>query len=169
MTMTVDLNPVETLLAIAEIATALAGFSGVVVVFGSRSQGSWHAGDRMRLSFLLEASLAAGGFALLTLLLLNTTGDEGLAWTAAGAIWVLYTVYSLASSRRRIRRNLESHDDVDRVANRLVTGLFVILMVLQVANALLWQAFAPLLAALILNLAGAAMQFTRLIRSAFHD
>ena len=90
MTMTVDLNPVETLLAIAEIATALAGFSGVVVVFGSRSQGSWQAGDRMRLGFLLEASLAAGGFALLTLLLLNTTGDEGLAWTAAGAIWALY-------------------------------------------------------------------------------
>lgn len=167
--MTVDLNPVETLLAIAEIATALAGFSGVVVVFGSRSQGSWQAGDRMRLSFLLEASLAAGGFALLTLLLLNTTSDEGLAWTTTGAIWVLYMVYSLASSHQRIRRNLESHDDVDRVANRLVTGLFVILMVLQVANALLWQAFAPLLAALTLNLAGAAMQFTRLIRSAFHD
>lgn len=34
----------EVLTGLAEIAVALAGFTGVVVVFGSRSEGSWHAG-----------------------------------------------------------------------------------------------------------------------------
>ena len=58
----------EVLVGIAEIAVALAGFTGVVVVFGSRSEGSWHPGDRLRLGFLLEASVTAGGFALLSLL-----------------------------------------------------------------------------------------------------
>jgi hypothetical protein len=35
------------------------------------------------------------------------------------------------------------------------------------ANIVLWQQFSPFLAAIILNLAGAAMQFARLIRSTF--
>lgn len=52
---------VELLIGIAEIATALAGFSGVVVAFGSRSLGTWSPGDRLRLTFLLEASLTGGG------------------------------------------------------------------------------------------------------------
>jgi hypothetical protein len=56
-----QLDAPQILVGIAEIAVALAGFSGVVVVFGSRSQGQWRAGDRLRLSFLLEASLTAGG------------------------------------------------------------------------------------------------------------
>ena len=58
----------EILIGIAEIATALAGFTGGVVVFGSRSHGSWEIGDRLRLVFLLEASLTAGGFALFALI-----------------------------------------------------------------------------------------------------
>jgi hypothetical protein len=38
-----------------------------------------------------------------------------------------------------------------------------------VINVVLWREFAPLLAALVLNIAGSAMQFARLIRSAFHE
>ena len=45
------MDAVELLICIAEIATALAGFTGVVVAFGSRSQGTWHPGDRLRLAF----------------------------------------------------------------------------------------------------------------------
>ena len=60
----------ETLIGIAELAVALAGFTGVAVAFGSRDRGGWHPGDRLRLSFLLESSLTAGGFALFTLILL---------------------------------------------------------------------------------------------------
>ena len=62
----------ETLVGITEIAIALAGFTGVVVAFGSRGEGAWHPGDRLRLGFLLEASLTAAGFALVGLLLVST-------------------------------------------------------------------------------------------------
>jgi hypothetical protein len=160
---------VELLIGIAEIAVALAGFTGVVVVFGSRSAGAWHPGDRLRLGFLLEASLTAGGFSLLALLLLNSVGDNQLAWAASSAAWALFMTFSLYSSRLRIRKNSDSHGDVDRIANLLVACLFVALILLQAVNAVVWQQFAPFLAALFLNLAGATMQFARLIRTAFHD
>ncbi len=52
----------EVLVGLTEIAVALAGFTGVVVVFGSRSAGGWLPGDRLRMGFMLEASLTAGGF-----------------------------------------------------------------------------------------------------------
>ena len=51
----IALDYTEVLVGIAEVAIALAGFSGVVVVFGSRSAGRWDPGDRLRLTFLLEA------------------------------------------------------------------------------------------------------------------
>ena len=159
---------VELLVGIAEIAVALAGFTGVVVVFGSRSAGAWHPGDRLRLGFLLEASLTAGGFSLLALLLLSSIGDTDLTWAVASTAWGLYMVFSLYTSRRRIQQNSD-HGDVDRTANLLVAGLFIAVIMLQVANAVVWRQFAPFLAALFLNLAGATMQFARLIRTAFHD
>jgi hypothetical protein len=163
------MNIVELLIGIAEIAIALAGFTGVVVAFGSRSQGAWHPGDRLRLGFLLEASLTAVGFSLLALLILAITSDEPFTWSVLSALWALYMTGSLWSSHHRIAQNSDTHGDVDRIANRLTGILFGLLVVAQVVNAALWHAFHPLLAAIMLNLAGAAMQFSRLIRSAFHD
>lgn len=159
----------EVLVGIAEIAVALAGFTGVVVAFGSRSHGSWHPGDRLRLHFLLESSLTAGGFALLALLALETLPSDAQAWRAGSGLWALFMPWSLYSSHRRVEENRLQHGDIDRLSNRLVFGLFCALIALQIANVVVWHGFAPLLAALSCNLAGAAMQFARLIRSAFRE
>ena len=149
---------------------ALAGFTGVAVAFGSRDRGAWNPGDRLRLSFLLESSLSAAGFALLTLVLLHVFSEtESLAWAIGSLAWALFMMWSLYSSHRRIRQNELEHDDIDRFANRMVLSIFVILMLLQIGNMFFWREFAPLLAALCFNLAGAAMQFVRLIGSAFHE
>ena len=160
---------VELLVGIAEIATALAGFTGVVVAFGSRSEGTWHPGDRLRLVFLLEASLTAGGFALLALLLIATLDDRALTWQILSIGWFLFMSFSLWRSRQQIRANLDDHGDVDRVANRLTAACFLIVMGIQLVNAATLQTMWPFLAAVILNLAGAAMQFARLIISAFRN
>ena len=159
----------EVLVGLTEIAVALAGFTGVVVVFGSRSAGSWLQGDRLRLGFLLEASLTAGGFSLLALVLYSSMPSAPSAWAIVSVLWALYMVYSLYKSRRLIRENLEHHHDIDKTANHIVFFLFSSLIVLQLVNVVIWREFAPLLAALVINLAGAAMQFARLIRSAFHE
>ncbi|MEJ2533756.1 MAG: hypothetical protein P8Y92_18440 [Halioglobus sp.] len=159
----------EVLVGLTEIAVALAGFTGVVVVFGSRSAGSWLPGDRLRLGFLLEASLTAGGFSLLALVFYISIHNASNAWAIVSLLWALYMVYSLYKSHQLINENLEHHHDVDKTANHIVFVLFSSLIVLQLFNVFLWREFAPILVALVLNLAGAAMQFARLIRSAFHE
>lgn len=159
----------ETLIGIAELAIALAGFTGVVVAFRSRDSGGWHPGDRLRLVFLLEASLTAAGFALLTLVLFHALPyPESVAISIASLLWALFMPWSLYTSSRKIRVNRQEHEDIDQFANRIVFVIFTALVILQLVNVALWQAFAPLLAALCFNLAGAAMQFARLVRSAFH-
>ena len=160
----------ETLVGIAELAVALAGFTGVVVAFRSASQGSWNPGDRLRLTFLLESSLTAAGFALLTLVLLHVfPRSASVAFVSGSALWALFMPWSLYTSHRRIQDNLEEHGDIDQFANRLVFFLFASLTVAQIGNVFIWKDFGPLLAALCLNLAGSAMQFARLIRSAFQE
>ena len=159
----------EVLVGLAEISVALAGFTGVVVVFGSGSSGRWLPGDRLRMGFLLEASLTAGGFALLALVLYSSLQSAGNAWALVSGLWALYMVYSLYASHRRIEENLEHHQDIDKTANHIVFALFSSLIVLQLINVVLWREFAPVLAALVLNLVGAAMQFARLIRSVFQE
>ena len=160
----------QTLVGIAELAVALAGFTGVVVALSSRNQGGWRPGDQLRLVFLLEAALTAAGFALLALVLLHAFPETAsAAWTTASGLWALFMARSLYSSHRRIRENRAKHGDVDQFANLLVVGLFSMLILIQVVNVFFWREFAPLLAALCLNLAGAAMQFARLVRAAFRN
>lgn len=165
-----QLDFTELLIGITEIAIALAGFCGVVVVFGSRNEGTWHPGDKLRLGFLIESSLTAAGFSLFALLALYSfPEDPSYAWMTTSILWALYMLWSLYSSHTRIRQNLERHDDIDKIMNSLVTGVFVVLIVIQIGNAFAFREFAPVFAALCSNLAGAAMQFSRLIRSAFHE
>lgn len=160
----------ETLTGVAELAVALAGFTGVAVAFGSRDRGAWHPGDRLRLHFLLESSLTAGGFALLSLVLLYSFPEaEYLAWVVGSFLWAAFMPWSLHSSRRRIQENQLIHGDIDQFANGMVFFIFALLVLVQIGNVFFWKTFAPLLGALCFNLAGAAMQFVRLIRSAFHE
>jgi hypothetical protein len=160
----------ETLVGVAELSIALAGFTGVVTAFRSANQGSWHPGDRLRLYFLLESSLTAAGFSLLTLVLLHVFANStSTVWVTMSSLWAVFMPWSLYSSHRRIQDNLREHGDIDQFANRLTFLLFSALIAAQVANVFIWREFAPLLAALCSNLAGAAMQFARLIRSAFQD
>jgi len=160
----------ETLVGVTEIAVALAGFTGVAVAFGSRDRGGWHPGDRLRLNFLLESSLTAGGFALLTLILLyGIPASNEFAWVTGSLCWALFMPWSLYSSHRRIQDNQQRHGDIDQSANRVVFVIFSLLVLVQIGNVIFWKEFAPLFAALCFNLAGAAMQFVRLIRSAFHE
>ncbi len=99
----------QTLIGVAELAVALAGFTGVVVALASRNEGGWHPGDQLRLIFLLEAGLTAAGFALLTLVLLHISPTStSVAWTVGSLLWALFMIHSLYSSHRRIRENLEN-------------------------------------------------------------
>ena len=160
---------IEILVGVAEIAVALAGFSGVVVVFGSRQDGGWHPGDRLRLAFLLESGFTAGAVALLAILAASLLERRELAWALVSTLWAVTMVGSLVSSSRRLRAARAEHTDIDDSANNLMFAAFVALIALEIANAALWRDFGPLLAGLLLNLLGSCFQFGRLIRSAFRS
>jgi len=162
----ISLDLTEVLVGIAEIAIALAGFSGVVVVFGSRSSGQWDPGDRLRLTFLLEASFTAGGFALATIIMLSLPIAPDLVWAIVSGSWGTFMCGSLYLSSQRMKTNDPS---VDELSNRIVFAAFAIVIVLQFVNVAMWHTFTPVIVGLLLNLVGAAMQFGRLIQSAFRD
>jgi hypothetical protein len=165
-----EFDPAATLGLVAELAVALAGFSGVVVAFGSRRKESWEPGDRLRLHFLVESSLTAGGFALLALVLVHSMPEQLPAvWIMVGIAWAVFMPGSLYNAHRRLSQSALEHGDVDSKTNGIVFVSFSLAICLQIVNVLHWQAFGPLLAALSLNLVGAGMQFAHLINSAFHN
>lgn len=54
-----------------------------------------------------------------------------IGWSSTSAAWAAYMTLSLYASRRRIRENLASHGDVDRMANHLVAVVFSALIVVR--------------------------------------
>jgi hypothetical protein len=64
-------EPSDALVATIEASIALAGFSGIVVVLGSRSEGEWQSHEDLRLTNLLGASFQAFLVSLLGILLLS--------------------------------------------------------------------------------------------------
>ena len=158
---------VETLIGITEIATALTGFTGIVMAFGGQGLRNWGAGDRLSLAFLLEASLSAAGFALLALLIYATIEDEATAWRIASAFWLLATSVSLYRAHLKLVLLRSKNTESENTSDRIKTALFVMALACQIVNIAVWHEFAPFLGGVLLNLAGAAMQFVRLIQSNF--
>jgi len=71
---------------IAEIAIALAGFTGVVAVLGHRSQGTWSSAERLQLRVLVETSLTVLFASLVPGLLLTTSMSDAAVWRAANLV-----------------------------------------------------------------------------------
>src|SRR5205823_5989842 len=66
-----SMEPGEALGIAAQIAVALAGFAGVVVVFRRESVHEWSGVDKLRLRLLLANSILPLGLSMLGLLLLT--------------------------------------------------------------------------------------------------
>ncbi len=74
------MDPVEALGSGAQIATALAGFTGVVVVFGSGAVHQWPAIDRFRLQLMLTSSVLPLVLCLLGMLVLSAAPSSDGTW-----------------------------------------------------------------------------------------
>jgi hypothetical protein len=88
----------QSLTGVAEVAIALAGFSGVVVVF-RRSGDPWLPEDRFRLTMLILSSLATAAFAFLPLVLWEIAGTEHQVWRASSALWSIYGIWLIGWTR----------------------------------------------------------------------
>lgn len=95
------------LLAIAQIAVTLAGFSGLVVAIRGAPSSAWHPRDIWSLSWMFGTSLGALFMALLPLLFAFFRLRDGLVWTLASlamcAFMIVFGV-AMALSGRRLTR-----------------------------------------------------------------
>ena len=95
------------LLAISQIAVALAGFSGLVVATRGASPTGWHPRDIWSLSWMFGASIGALFLALLPILLFFFRLREAAVWTIASLVMAAFMVIFalvMAFSGRRLTR-----------------------------------------------------------------
>jgi hypothetical protein len=160
----------QALTAVAEVAIALAGFSGVVVVF-RRSEDPWLPEDRFRIAVLVISSFMTAAFAFLPLLLWGMVGAEHRVWQASSACWSIFGIWLIVWSRSRIARIVAEDPAVrERVSpgvpNLMLYGIGPLFVLISISNAVLWGEFSPYLAVLVFGLVASGIQFGRILWSA---
>lgn len=93
----------EILQTIAEVAVALAGFSGVVAVLGQRGRGNWSLEEILQLRTLVEPSLVALFGSLLPGTIQLAFESEPLVWRLSNAALALLGVAAGAAFIARSR------------------------------------------------------------------
>jgi hypothetical protein len=150
-----------------EVAIAIAGFSGIVVVLGPRHARDWPETARLLLSALLLMAIAIVAFGFLPLLL-GAAGVSERLWPIASA---LHAVYLLCITAHRIRGRMRLPRDQRRitvqepVAGAVLATAVVGAFALQVANVFWLQTPWPYLAAIVLMVLAALGVFAALLWS----
>ena len=159
------MEPGEILSTAAQIAVALAGFAGVVVVFRRESVHEWSPIDKFRLRLLLANSIMP--LALCTIAFLLLTIEPALTgvwrWCSGIELMVLlpFGITNTTTFRRMNLRQLQGAS-----ANfifYLTASLGTAAMLLQLYNIVWLGAFWPFFAGIVLQLVGAMFQFARMI------
>jgi hypothetical protein len=160
------MEPGEALGIAAQIAVALAGFAGVVVVFRREAVHEWLDIDKLRLRLLLANSILPLGLSMLGLLLLTVKPAPPGIWRWCSGILLVVTVWFVTAIIKMFRRlNLKT---VQRQrANRFIFFVFgafgVAALLLQLYNIALPGVFWPFFAGIVFQLITAMAQFARMI------
>src|SRR5437867_5564635 len=161
------MEPGEALGIAAQIAVALAGFAGVVVVFRRESVHEWSPMDKFRLRLLLMNSVLPLALCMLGLLLLTIKPLPADIWKwCSGFAFVILVLFAVTSMTIFHRLHLPQLQSYGR-ATHLVFNLFGILgtavMLLQLFNAAVLSAFWPFFTGIVFQLTAAMFQFMRII------
>ena len=151
-------------IALAEIGVVIAGFSGVVAVFGTRSEGRWTLDDRLRLALLLVCSMTVVFFSLFPFVLAALHVPTTVVWgTASGLLAVWLVIANILSFRRlaRVRHKFKLASKpwvkwLARIGDAAAVGVLLYNVI--------WLAEAgPLLLALLWLLLQSVIMFTELL------
>jgi hypothetical protein len=156
----------DTLLTLAEISLGLAGFAGIVMVFG-RGPGALPAADSLRLAALVGASFGTLFFSLIPIALGFVGVAEPELWQWSSAIMVAVIVPAHLIGALRIRRIAAEMFEVTPVY-LLGIGACLLLgnLIAQLCNCLgvaSFPNFGVYLFGLIVYLGFAATQFARML------
>ena len=160
------MEPGEALGIAAQIAVALAGFAGVVVVFRRESVHDWTPIDKFRLRLLLINSILPLALCVITLLLLTIKpAPMGIwRWCSALTLVVLFPFVMTTAKRWRsldpelLRRERAAGSPFHLFA---ILGIGVIL--LQLCNVAILNLFWPFFTGIVVHLLAAMVQFARII------
>src|ERR1051326_9468596 len=98
------MEPGEALGIAAQVAVALAGFAGVVVVFRRESVHEWSPVDKLRLRLLLANSILPLGFCMLGLLLLTIKPMPPTIWRWCSGIALVVSLVIAIAMTKHFRR-----------------------------------------------------------------
>lgn len=164
------LENTDTLLSMAEIAAAFAGFSALVSVLRRRSDNAGEAAhDLLRLRLVISSSVAGVAGALIPVGIAGYGLDPSLTWRLSALVLLVFdngVIASFLSDYRPVRGTFPP----DRLAVVLVTCLEVVEQGSLVAVLLglsLGNAPALYVTALIANVCQAGFIFVRFVGSAF--
>ena len=160
------MEPGEALGIAAQIAVALAGFAGVVVVFRRESVHEWSSIDKFRLRLLLTNSLLPLALCMIALLLLTVEPVPTAIWRwCSGFAFVILLPF--AFERVRIFRHFDRRQLDSARATGSIFYLSVIVgtaaTLLQIYNVAILGTFWPFFTAIVVQLVAAMVQFARII------
>ena len=160
------MQPSEALSTVALVSVTVAGFSGVVAVFGGGPLHEWPRTDRFRLGLLLLFSLSPLALSLLGMSLEAAALPQSAIWRSASAV---AAVVFLAAGMWNMWQFIHFPKDELRSAGAsravfyggALAGLAT--CALQVYNSAALGRFWPFMAVLAVSLVVATLQFARLV------
>ena len=160
-------DPQATLAIFAEVAVALAGFSGIVIAFGRRATRALTALEQRRLSNLFMLSGLVLVVSLLNLSLLHLAAlEQRHLWMGCSAlIFVIVSPWLLIDTIRLRRLEAAERDEVKLLILVPFNTVGIAVLALQLFNLFSLQAPWPVFLALVVAIGGAFQQFILLVRS----
>jgi len=160
------MNASDALATIAEIAIAVAGFSGVAAVLGRRSQGEWSPEDVFRLRALLLSSFSIVFFCFVPIVLGLAALAPSRIWALSSGAWLAWLIFTAAlriSQGRRISK--ATGDRLDRRYMVVLASIGVAALLLHGTNLLIFRVEWPYVAAAVCILIAPFSYFFRLLRT----
>ena len=161
------MEPHDILLTTAELATALVGFAGIVVVFQRRGAEGWLRSDLARFWQMVAFALSALFFSLLPLVLMTAGRSDSFTWSTGSALMAVFVGgHAAGMAWALLRRELFqiSEFSVTLAVVLLANGILVFCMLSANALGVVFQkSFTGYLVGLFYLVAVSAFFFVRLV------
>ena len=159
------MEPQDTLLTIAEIAIALAGFASLITVIGHRSSGTAHAAGALRLRLMLELSFRNAAFALLPLPFVQIAPSDPMLWRIFSGLYLVVTTIHVAL---RLRTGDADTGPLFTFPSLILFGITVLVSGANVLGLGGAYAFSLYLTNILLGLGSAGLMFLSVAATVFH-
>jgi len=158
------MEPNEALGIAAQVAVALAGFAGVVVVFRPQSLHQWSSVDRFRLRLLLHNSINPLAYTLFGMFLLTIKPTPVWIWRECSLFAFLFQLPG-AIIAFKSSRNLSSEHfkGPNRILFYSVGLLGAVSQIFQLINIASLNLFWPFFLSIAVHLLAAMLQFARMV------